>query len=190
MPVFWPSMTSRPAVSLAVLVLAAAVGAPALAQTAASPTRLSTVTVVAPAKTLPVVVSTFPAAGGKVTPGALILKVTFDQVMSPDGWDYAKGTDAYPHCLARPRLLSDGKTFVLLCTAPPSARFSVGFNTTQSGGFENLAGQRAVSAVIDFSTDDGRALATIADAMKAADLKADQGPVMDIKPAQTAPTAP
>ena len=48
------------------------------------------------------------------------------------------------------------------------------------------------STVIDFSTDDGKALATIADAMKAADLKPDQGPVMDIKPAQpaAAPTAP
>ena len=190
---FCPTMTPRRAVSFSVLVtLAAAVGAPALAQTASSPTRLSTVTVVTPAKTLPMVVSTFPAAGGKVTPGALILKVTFDQVMSPDGWDYAKGTDAYPRCLARPRLLSDEKTFVLLCTAPPNARFSVAFNATQAGGFENLAGQRAVSTVIDFSTDDGKALATIADAMKAADLKPDQGPVMDIKPAQpaAAPTAP
>jgi len=68
----------------------------------------------------------------------------------------------------------------------------VAFNATQAGGFENLAGQRAVTAVVDFSTDDGKALATIADAMKAADLKADQGPVMDIKPAQpaAAPTAP
>ena len=185
-------MTQRPAASLSVFALAAALGAPALAQTASSPTRLSGVTVVAPAKTLPIVVSTFPAAGGKVTSGALILKVTFDQVMNPDGWDYAKGTDAYPRCLARPRLLSDQKTFVLLCTAPPDARFSVAFNATRSGGFENMAGQRAVSAVINFTTDDGKALATIADAMKAADLKPDEGPVMDIKPAQpaTAPAAP
>ena len=188
----WPSMTSRLAVPFAVFVLAAALGAPAFAQTAASPTRVAGVTVVAPAKTLPMVVSTFPAAGGKVTSGALILTVTFDQVMNPDGWDYAKGAEAYPRCLARPRLLSDRKTFVLLCTAPPNARFSVAFNATQSGGFENLAGQRAVNAVIDFTTDDGKALATIADAMKAAGLKPDQGPVMDIKPAQAtpAPTAP
>jgi hypothetical protein len=185
-------MTPRLAVSLAIFAFAAAMGGRAFAQTASSPTRLRTLTVVAPAKTLPMVVSTFPATGGKVTSGALILKVTFDQVMSPDGWDYAKGTDAYPQCLARPRLLSDEKTFVLLCTAPPNARFSVAFNATRSGGFENLAGQRATSAVIDFSTDDGKALATIADAMTAAGLKPDQGPVMDIKPAPsaTAPTAP
>ncbi len=182
-------MTLRRLPPLAVFALAAALGAPALAQTSSSPTGLSTVVVAAPAKTPPKIVSTFPAAGKKVTPGALILKVTFDQVMTPDGWDYAKGTDAYPQCLARPRLLADEKTFVLLCTAPPNSSFSVAFNATRSGGFENLAGQRATGGTVDFSTDDGRALSTIADAMTAAGLKADEGPVMDIKPAQALASA-
>jgi hypothetical protein len=182
-------MSARFRRPLAVLALAA-LGVPAFAQTSSSPTRLSQVVVAAQAKTLPMVVSTFPTAGAKVTPGALILKVTFDQLMNPDGWDYAKGTDAYPKCLARPRLLKDEKTFVLLCTAPPNARFSVAINATQAGGFENLAGQRAVGAAVDFSTDDGKALATIDDAMKAAGLKADEGPVMDSKPAQSQAPAP
>ena len=110
--------------ALLVVILAAA-ASPALAQTSSSPTRLSGVTVVAPSPTLPKVVSTFPEEGKSVAPGALILKVTFDQKMNPDGWDYGKGKDAYPNCLAHPRLLPDEKTFVLLCTAGPDGRFSV-----------------------------------------------------------------
>jgi len=59
--------------TFAVLALAAAAATPALAQTSSSPTRLAGVTVVAPAPTLPKVVSTFPEDGKSVTPGVLIL---------------------------------------------------------------------------------------------------------------------
>ena len=172
--------------TLAVLALSAAAAAPALAQTASTPTRLSGVTVTAPAPTLPKVVSTFPEDGKSVAPGALILKITFDQKMDPEGWDYGKGTDAYPDCLARPRLEPDEKTFVLLCTVGPKSSFSVALNSSGQGAFENGAGQKATPASFNFTTDDQRALATIADAMKAAGLKADEGPVMDVKPATVA----
>jgi hypothetical protein len=177
-----------PSRTLALLALAAGAAAPALAlaQTASSPTRVSGVTVTAPAPTLPKVVSTFPEEGKAVTPGALILKVTFDQKMNPDGWDFGKGADAYPDCLARPRLEPDEKTFVLLCTAGPQSHFSITINSSGQGGFENGAGQKAQPAAFSFATDDGKSLATIADAMKAAGLKADEGPVMDIKPAAVA----
>ncbi|MEI9889640.1 MAG: hypothetical protein WDN45_02485 [Caulobacteraceae bacterium] len=111
--------------------------------------------------------------------------------MDPDGWDYGKGDGAYPKCLDRPRLLPDQKTFVLLCTAGAKGNFSVTFNRT-SGGFENLAGQKATPTTIAFSTGDGASLASIPDAMKAAGLKTDEGPVMDDKPAALAagPAAP
>jgi hypothetical protein len=172
--------------TLAVLALSAAAATPVLAQTSATPTRLSGVTVVAPAPTLPKVVSTFPEAGKSVAPGALILKVTFDQKMNPDGWDFGKGAEAYPECLARPRLEPDEKTFVLLCTAGPKSSFSITVNSSGHGGFENQAGQIATAAAFDFATNDDRSLATIADAMKAAGLKADEGPVMDVRPAAIA----
>jgi len=172
--------------TLAVLALTAAAATPALAQTSSSPTHLSGVTVMAPAPALPKVVSTFPEDGKSVAPGALILKVTFDQKMDPDGWDFGKGTDAYPDCLARPRLEPDEKTFVLLCTAGPKSHFSITLNSSGNGGFENGAGQKATAATFNFSTDDEKSLATIADAMKAAGLKADEGPVMDVKPAAVA----
>jgi hypothetical protein len=172
--------------TLAVLALSAAAATPVLAQTSATPTRLSGVTVVAPAPTLPKVVSTFPEAGKSVAPGALILKITFDQKMNPDGWDFGKGAEAYPECLARPRLEPDEKTFVLLCTAGPKSSFSITVNSSGHGGFENQAGQIATAASFDFATNDDRSLATIADAMKAAGLKADEGPVMDVRPAAIA----
>ena len=169
--------------TLAVLALSVAEATPALAQTASTATRLSGVTVVAPAPTLPKVVSTFPEDGKSVTPGALILKVTFDQKMDPGGWDYGKGANAYPDCLARPRLEPDQKTFVLLCTVGPKSSFSISLNGSAQGAFENEAGQKATPAAFGFTTDDEKSLATIADAMKAAGLKADEGPVMDVKPA-------
>jgi hypothetical protein len=172
--------------TLAILALTAAATTPALAQTSSSPTHLSGVTVMAPAPTLPKVASTFPEEGKSVTPGALILKVTFDQKMDPDGWDFGKGTDAYPDCLARPRLEPDEKTFVLLCTVGSNSRFSITLNSSGRGGFENGAGQKATPATFNFTTNDEKSLGTIADAMKAAGLKADEGPVMDVKPAAVA----
>jgi hypothetical protein len=177
----------RPSLLLLALSMHVLIGAaPALAQTSSSPTRLSGVTVSAPEPTLPKVVATYPAEGKAVAPGALIVKVTFDQKMDPEGWNYAKGKDAYPQCLARPRLLPDEKTFILLCTVPGDARFSIAFNGTSDGGFVNLAGQRAAAADVSFTTDDSKSIATIADAMKAAELKPDEGPVMDVKPAALA----
>jgi len=172
--------------TLAVLALAAGAATPALAQTSSTATHLSGVTVTAPAPALPKVVSTFPEEGKSVAPGALILKVTFDQKMDPEGWDFGKGADAYPDCLARPRLEPDEKTFVLLCTAGPKSRFSIALNSSGQGGFENGAGQKATPATFNFATDDQKSLATIADAMKAAGLKADEGPVMDVRPATVA----
>jgi hypothetical protein len=172
--------------TLAVLALTVAAATPAPAQTSSTPTRLSAVTVVAPAPTLPKVVSTYPEDGKNVTPGALILKITFDQKMDSEGWDFGKGADAYPACLARPRLEPDEKTFVLLCTVGPKSSFSVALNSSGQGAFENQAGQKATPALFSFTTDDQKSLATIADAMKAAGLKADEGPVMDVKPAAVA----
>jgi hypothetical protein len=179
--------------ALPCLALAAlAAGGTAMAQTASTPAPpapapvpLSGLTVAAPAKTPPMVVSTFPEAGKAVAPGALILKVIFDQKMAPDGWDYSQGADRYPQCLERPRLLADEKTFILLCTVGADTRFSVRFNATAGGGFQNLAGQRATAGEVDFSTSGDQSLSTIDDAMKAASLKKDEGPVMDRTPART-----
>jgi hypothetical protein len=146
-------------------------------------TPLSGVVVAAPSKQLPQVVSTYPAAGAAVKPGVLVLRLTFDQKMNPAAFRFDRGGDRYPSCLARPRLLPDEKTFVLLCTVGPDGKFSMQLNGPGDGGFVNLASQRAAPMLLQFSTQDGLSLASMKDAMKAAGLKPEDDPVMDRRPA-------
>ncbi len=152
---------------------------------------LSGVVVSAPSRTLPSIVSTYPAAGDVVAPGALVLKLTFDQRMNPESWRFDRGgDDRYPSCLARPRLLANEKTFVLLCTVGANGKFAIQMNGEGDGGFENQANQRAQPLLLQFSTKDGASQATIKDAMKSAGLKDEENPVMDKKPAAVALARP
>jgi hypothetical protein len=144
------------------------------------------VVVSAPSKEPPAVASTYPAAGASISPGTLVLKITFTQRMDPSGWRFDRGADGYPQCLARPRLLPDEKTFVLLCSVGGEGRFSVLLNAPGTGGFANLAGQRAAPFELQFTTTGGASLGTLQDAMKAAGLKAEDDPVMDKRPASAA----
>ncbi len=147
---------------------------------------LSGVVVVPPSKDPPAIVSTYPAAGAAVTPGALVLKLTFDQRMNPEDWRFDRGDIGYPSCLARPRLLRDEKTFVLLCTVGANGKFAVQMNGPGTGGFANLANQRATPLLLQFSTLDGASQSTIKDALKSAGLKDEDSPVMDKQPAAIA----
>src|SRR5688500_13815143 len=93
------------------LVLLAAAAAPATP--ARPPTEVSPLTVYPPTPP-PNLVASYPPAGGAVTPGVLVLKLTFDQKMLPTGFDLGPVEGAEPPpCLKTPRLLDDGKTFVL-----------------------------------------------------------------------------
>ena len=174
-----PSRTGF-AAGLAILALA---GGSAGAQTAHAPserpdtTPLEGLTVVI-SKTPPAVVSTFPAAGAAVDPGVLVLKVTFDQKMDPDAWRYAKGAGDYPDCLAKPRLLADGKTFVLLCTTTSNRTYSVRFNEVgESPGFTGVGHRMATPFELTFTTVKGRPVSTLPDALIKAGLHDDEGPV-------------
>jgi hypothetical protein len=150
-------------------------------------TPLSGVVVSAPSKTLPTVVSTYPIAGATVAPGVLVLKITFDQRMNPSSFRFDRGgADRYPACLARPRLLPDEKTFVLLCTVGPGGQFSMQLNGPGDGGFANQADQRATPMLLQFTTQDGASLASMKDALKSAGLKDEDDPVMDHKQATVA----
>ena len=107
-----------------------------LAQAQAQPTppakEVSPVTIY-PLRERPKVVATFPAAGQAVSPGVLILTVTFNQEMSPDRFDVAAaaGGEA-PKCLKTPRLLDDSKTFGLLCTTRPGAAYALAEALTEA----------------------------------------------------------
>ena len=50
----------------------------------------------------PKLVSTYPARDQVVAPGVLILKVAFDQQMSPSAWNYAPAAGASPRPAAVP----------------------------------------------------------------------------------------
>lgn len=184
--------TTLALVTLAASGWAAAADGPKPAAPPPEPTPLTGLVVTPPSKEPPAVVEVYPAAGVPVSPGALVIKIKFDQRMNPNEWRFDRSDAPYPQCLARPRLLTDEKTFVLLCTVGGAGKFSIALNGTGAGGFANLAGQRATPFELTFSTGGGASLGTIQDAMKAAGLKPEDDPVMDKRPAETlaASTAP
>lgn len=161
-----------------------AVAGTALAQPSQrpEPTPVSPVTVMPP--TLPPkVISTWPAGGEAVAPGILVLKVAFDQKMTPLAWNYAAAAGGErPECVRAPRLLNDGKTFVLLCRTKPGKSYAIGFNAVRDGGFANEAENPALAAQLAFTTNTTPSVYTLKAAMKAAGLKDDEGPIQEAPP--------
>jgi len=171
----------------AVMAATAAAGQPAQPQgTVHEPaTPLSGLTVAVPS-TPPVVTATYPSADGMVAPGVLVLKLTFDQAMDPEGWSYARteGGD-YPSCLDRPRRLADAKTFVLLCTTAPGRAYAVAVNG-DGRGFTSAGRRTAGPFVLRFSTSRAESIHTVKAAMDAAGLKEDESPIESDRPAPAA----
>jgi hypothetical protein len=161
------------------------------AQTREEPTAVSPVTVM-PRTNPPKVVSSYPAEGQVIAPGVLILRVAFDQKMTPKGWSYAaappsdSGVADKPDCVATPRLLKDDKTFVLLCRVVSGKTYKVALNATRPGGFANLAENPAETHVLSFQVVKGDPVTTVPRAMAAAGLQLDETPIED-DPARAAP---
>ncbi len=171
--------------SVALLCASAAASAPAPSQreSAGPPTDLGGLTV-AVSRTPPVVVSTWPAANATVPSGVTVLKVTFDQAMDPSRWSFAKGEGGdLPACLAKPRLLNDAKTFVLLCTTAPGVRYAVRLNDGTAPGFLGVGGRAAAPYQLDWTTQPDETVRSLPDALKVAGLKDDEGPVEGADPA-------
>lgn len=152
-----------------------------------SPKTVAPVTVF-PQTEAPTVASVFPAAGETIAPGALVLKIVFDQKMDPNGFDIEAATGGQaPSCLKTPRLLNDGKTFVLLCTTAPKSAYALAFNAAPKGGFANIAGNRAKPGALAFSTNDEDGPRDLAAAMKIAKLGPADTPIeTDASPAMAA----
>jgi hypothetical protein len=155
------------------------------AQAQDEPTAVSPVTVM-PKTNPPKVASSYPAEGQVIAPGVLILKIAFDQKMTPKGWSYAAAPDGAdkPDCVATPRLLKDDKTFVLLCRVVSGKTYKVALNTggasTQGQGrFANQAENPAEAHVLSFQVVKGEPVTTVPRAMLAAGLKADETPIED-----------
>jgi len=102
----------------------------------------------------PTVQSTYPSAGNSVPAGTVILKIVFDQPMTPDAWAYGRSADGdFPDCLAQPRLLDDQRTFVLLCSvALPNRTYAVQINLAPR--FTSANGRSAKPYTLKFTTND------------------------------------
>jgi hypothetical protein len=101
----------------------------------------------------PKVAASYPADGASVPAGTMVLKITFDQPMTPDAWSYARAPDgAFPNCLEHPRLLGDRRTFVLLCAVNAHQSYAIQINAPRD--FANDAGRTAKPTLLRFSTGD------------------------------------
>lgn len=167
-------MSRRRSVPLSIALILAASAAHAQEANQVSPV------LILPPTNPPKMVSTYPAQGATVAPGVLILKVAFDQQMSPSAWNYAPAPDVTPmDCVKTPRLLSDQKTFVLLCRVLGNRDYGVTFNAQRAGGFANLGDNPAETAALTFKVGADDPVTTLRRAMDAAGLKSDQMPVQD-----------
>lgn len=169
---------------------------PVMAQVAKPPSEapnaVSPVTIMPPTQK-PKVTATWPAEGQAVAPGVLVLKVVFDQQMTPRDFAYGLGAGADAlQCLKTPRLLNDAKTFVLLCTTLPGKSYTVTLNNDPSSvsqaGFSNLAENRATPSQLSFTTATGEPVTKLRDAITAAGLGALDVPVEEAP--QLATTTP
>lgn len=168
----------RASAVLASLVCWSVLAAAAAAQPKIAPHEVSPVTIY-PAGGHPKVVATFPAAGQALPGGVLILTVTFDQEMSPSGYDLAASGEPLA-CLKTPRLLDDGKTFAWLCTTGFGKSYALTLNGGATGGFANVADQRAEGSTLAFSTTtstDGPR--NVQEAVKQAKLKSFEIPIQE-----------
>lgn len=142
------------------------------------PKTVAPVTVVPATTDPPKIVSSFPAQGEVIAPGALVLHITFDQKMDEDGFSFVPAAGGrMPDCLKTPRLLNDEKTFVLLCTTAPKSSYALAFNAAPHGGFENIGGKRATPAELAFSTNDDEGPRDLDDALKIAKLTSADVPI-------------
>ncbi len=158
-------------VSLALVNLGASVAASkplsARSKGNALDTETSVVTVTA-SRVIPQVQSTFPASGANVAPGLLVLRVTYDTRMRPEGWSYAQEAGAeYPDCAKAPRLLDDKRSFVLICRTLPGKRYAVWFNRPPMTDFTSLGRRTATPFELRFATTDDEPVRSLTEAMKA-----------------------
>jgi hypothetical protein len=127
----------------------------------------------------PAVQSTYPASGGNVPAGAVILKIVFDQPMAPDAWAYGPSPDGdFPKCLANPRLLNDERTYALLCSLPPNRTFALVINGTPR--FESAYGRLAKPFTLKFASTDANT-PSVHEALRQAGLTDSDEPIMTWK---------
>jgi hypothetical protein len=133
------------------------------------------VTVVAPKDAK--VTSTYPAEGASVPGGMVVIRVSFDQTMSPEGWSYTKSDKGrFPDCLSQPRLLADRRSFVLMCSLALNTTYA--FDINASPAFETAAGRKPPERTVTFKTTTDINIGLHA-ALQSAGLGDDADPIMN-----------
>lgn len=170
--------------SLLVPLLLMAAAPPPAPAPARPPTEVSSLTIYPPGPP-PRLAASWPAQGAAVTPGVAILRLTFDQAMTADGFEFgpAEGGET-PPCLKTPRLLNDGRTFVLLCTLRSGRHYALTLNGGQPreagpNGFASVSERRAPPVVLTFSTTTDEPVRSLDEAMKAQGLTPLDVPVQE-----------
>lgn len=94
----------------------------------------------------PRVIATSPANGATLTPGSIVLSVTFDRPMRQGSASFTApvGPAAFPECDGLPVLSTDHRTYSMRCSVQPGRSYVVGFNTPPFGNF--IAADSALAA--------------------------------------------
>ncbi len=163
--------------ALAKLLVPALLLVPGLAAAqAASGNEVAGVTV--PGGPPPSVTSSYPAEGAAAPPGVIVLKFSFDQPMDPHAWAFGQVPGgAFPHCLGRPRLLRDKKSFALLCTLDVKQAYALQLNPDPR--FAADGGRSAKPFVLHFTTGEGNETRDLHTALDQAGLKDEDAPIME-----------
>jgi hypothetical protein len=115
-----------------------------------------------PAIPPPKLVSTFPAKGGKVRPGVLVLRLTFDRPMTCAGVLDSEGyrPNPCPAPLTEPMISHDRRTFLTVCMTEANYRYGIRLRR-----FESLAGRPAPPSKLEFETSLARPTRTVEQAL-------------------------
>jgi hypothetical protein len=143
--------------------------------------------VIVPGGPAPKLTASWPKEGEAVSAGVLVLKLTFDRPLAPRLRlkSLTAGGGQAPVCLDQPRRLGDGRTLVILCTAPKATAFSLDLGP--GSGLLGADGRGVQGGVLHFRTTSDL-VDNLGDALSAAGLSADADPVMGER--QIGPTPP
>jgi len=123
------------------------------------------------------VTTTYPADGVSIPGGMVVIRVSFDQNMSPDGWSYTKSDKGrFPECLSRPRLLADKRSFVLMCSLALDTAYAFDINATPD--FHSAGGRKPAERTVTFKTTSDVNIGLHA-ALQSAGLGDDADPIMN-----------
>lgn len=104
---------------------------------------------------LPVIVDSYPAQGGVVAPGSLVLRATFAAPMSCY-WEIISETEGDDDpCQAAGRWALPARTsWTMDCRLKPNAHYTLRFGKADGQGFVGRSGRAAPSYVLSFYTSD------------------------------------